>query len=133
VATFRDDYQRVEPGPPYPSVVFHTKTSMGSPWVARILSQCYPRSTVGCHPTQRSSTLLSLWDPINPICDSTQLNACCNRAQLTQSLIDTGGGYHLRSSKNENRPLSTLPYDILYFPSSCPARSLIKLQIRSLT
>jgi hypothetical protein len=37
VATFRDDYQRVEPGPPYPSVVFHAKISTGSPWVARTL------------------------------------------------------------------------------------------------
>jgi hypothetical protein len=25
VATFHDDYQRVDPGPPYPSVVFHAK------------------------------------------------------------------------------------------------------------
>jgi hypothetical protein len=32
VATFRDDYQRVDLGPPYPSVVFHVKTSIGSPW-----------------------------------------------------------------------------------------------------
>jgi hypothetical protein len=40
VATFRDDYQKVEPSPPYPSVVFHVKTSMGSPRVAQTLSQC---------------------------------------------------------------------------------------------
>jgi hypothetical protein len=33
VATFRDDYQRVEPGPPDPSAVFHMKTSTGSLWV----------------------------------------------------------------------------------------------------
>jgi hypothetical protein len=25
VATFHDDYQRVDPGPPYPSAVFHAK------------------------------------------------------------------------------------------------------------
>jgi hypothetical protein len=25
VAAFRNDYQRVEPGPPYPSVIFHMK------------------------------------------------------------------------------------------------------------
>jgi hypothetical protein len=44
----------------------------------------------GCHPTQRLSKLLRLRDPINPLCASTQLNTCCNRAQPTWSLIDTG-------------------------------------------
>jgi hypothetical protein len=34
VATFRDDYQNVEPGPPYPSAIVHAKTMTGSPWVA---------------------------------------------------------------------------------------------------
>jgi hypothetical protein len=29
VATFRDDYQRVEPGPPYTSVVIHVKNHIG--------------------------------------------------------------------------------------------------------
>jgi hypothetical protein len=115
VATFRDDYQRVELGPPYPSVIFHVKTLMGSSWVARTLSQCHPWSTVGCRPTQRPSTLLSLWDPINLICTITQLIACCNRAQPMRSLIDTGGGYHLRSSEYENRLLSTFPSGILHF------------------
>jgi hypothetical protein len=95
VTTFRIDYQRVESGPPYPSAIFHAKTSTGSPWVARTLSQCHPWSTMGCRPTQRPSTLLSLRDPINPVCISTQLNACCNRAQPMRSLIDTGGDYHL--------------------------------------
>jgi hypothetical protein len=32
------------------SAVFHMKTSMGSLWAARTLSQCHPWSTVGCHP-----------------------------------------------------------------------------------
>jgi hypothetical protein len=116
VATVRDDYQRVEPGPPYPSVVFHTKTSMGSPWVTRTLSQCHLWSTVGCHLTQQPSMLLSLRDPINLVYASTQLNACCNRTQPTWSIIDTGRGYHLQSSEYENRPLSTFPSGILHFP-----------------
>jgi hypothetical protein len=92
VATFHDDYQRVEPDLPYPSAIFHAKTSTGNLWVAQTLSQCHPWSTVGCHPTQWPSTLLSLWDPINPICTSTQHNTCCNRAQPMRSLIDIGGG-----------------------------------------
>jgi hypothetical protein len=114
VATFRDDYQRVEPSPLYPSAVFHVKTSTGSPWVARALSQYHPWSTMGYHPTQRPSKLLSLRDPINLVCASTQLNACCNMAQPTRSLIDTGGGYHLRTSEYDNRPLSTFPSGTLH-------------------
>jgi hypothetical protein len=73
------------------------KPRRGSPWVARTLSQWHPWSTVGCRPTQRPSMVLSLRDPINPVCVSTQLNACCNMAQPTRSLIDTGGGYHLEA------------------------------------
>jgi hypothetical protein len=76
---------------------------MGSPWVARTLSQCHPWSTLGCHPTQRPSMLLSLRGLINPVCVSTQLNTCCNRAQPTWSLIDTGGGYHLGATKWRGR------------------------------
>jgi hypothetical protein len=121
VTTFHNDYQRVESGPPYPGVVFHVKTSTGSPWVAQTLSHCHPWSTVRCRPTQRPSKLLSLRDPINYVCASTQLNACCNRAQSTRSLIDTGGGYHLRSSEYENRPLSTFPSGILHFPLVAPS------------
>jgi hypothetical protein len=120
VATFRDDYQRVKPGPPYHSVIFHTKTSMGNPWVARTLSQCHLWSTVRCRPTQRPLTLLSLQDPINPVCASTQLNACCNKAQPTRSLINIGGGFHLRCSEYENRPLSTFPSGILHSPLVAP-------------
>jgi hypothetical protein len=116
VATFYNDYQKVEPGPPYPSVVFHVKTSTSSPWVAWSLSQCHRWNTVGCCPTRRSSKVLSLWHPINPICTSTQLNACCNRAQPTWSLIDSGEGYHIRSSEYENRPLSSFPSGIFHFP-----------------
>jgi hypothetical protein len=104
----------------YPSAVFHAKTSTGSPWMARTLSQCHPWSTVGCRPTQRLSTLLSLRAPINTICANTQLNACCNRAQPTRSLINTGGAYHLRSFEYENRPFSTFPSDILHFPLVAP-------------
>jgi hypothetical protein len=75
---------------------------------------------MGCRPTQRPSTLLSLWDPINLVCVSTQLNACCNRAQPTRSLINIARGYHLRSSEYENGSLSTFPSSILHFPLVSP-------------
>jgi hypothetical protein len=44
------------------------------------------------------------------------INACCNKAQPTRSLIDTGRGYHLQSYKHENIPLIALP--IWYSPLS---------------
>jgi hypothetical protein len=79
----------------HPSVVFHTKTSMGNPWAARTLSQCTPVKQGKISSNSMTVKLLSLREPINPVCVSTQLSACCNRAQSTRSSTDTGGGYHL--------------------------------------
>jgi hypothetical protein len=78
-----------------PSVVFRAKTSMCSPWMARTLSQYTPVKRGKISPNSMTDKLLSLRDPINLICVSTQLNACCNRAQPTWSLIDTVRGYHI--------------------------------------
>jgi hypothetical protein len=50
------------------------------------------------------------------------INACYNRAQPTQSLIDTGGGYHLQSSEHENISLSSFSSGILHFPLLAPAQ-----------
>jgi hypothetical protein len=68
---------------PHTSVIFHVKTSTGSPWVTWILSQCTPVKRGKVSSNSTIIKLLSLWDPINLVCISTQLNACCNRAQLT--------------------------------------------------
>jgi hypothetical protein len=121
----------VEPGPPYPSVIFHAKTSTGSPWVVRTLSQCHPWSTVGYRPTQRSSKLLSLWDPINLVCASIK-SILFTRAR--QSVLNR----HRRAlppSKLWIWKQSTLNLPVWYSPLSpnCPAWSHIKLYIRSLT
>jgi hypothetical protein len=75
VATVHDDYQSVEPGPLQPSARLAHDTSLGYPLVAHALS-LLPRwaittGLVGCHPTQRPIKLLSLHDPINPVCAST--------------------------------------------------------------
>jgi hypothetical protein len=83
---------------PHPNVVFHTKTSTGSPWVARTLFQCTPVKRGKILSNSMTVKLLSLWDPINPVCIITQLNACSNRAQPTWYLINTGGGYQLGAS-----------------------------------
>jgi hypothetical protein len=42
VVTVHDDYQRVEPGPLYPIVVFHASASADTPWVGRTLFHCTP-------------------------------------------------------------------------------------------
>jgi hypothetical protein len=41
-------------------------------------------------------------------------------AQLTWSLIDTGGGYHLRSSDYETYHSHSFPSGILHFPLVAP-------------
>jgi hypothetical protein len=42
VAIVHDDYQRVVPAPPYPSVVFDAYVSIDTQWVARTLSHYTP-------------------------------------------------------------------------------------------
>jgi hypothetical protein len=124
VTTFRINYQRVESGPPYPSAVFHVKTSLGSPCMARTLSQWHPWSTAGCRPTQRPSKLLSLRDPINLICISTQLNLV-HRGQTIGPESTQAGDTTLELWI---RHQTTLNLFIQYSPLSpnCPARSHIK-------
>jgi hypothetical protein len=87
-----------------------------------------PMSSVKRGKVSSNSTtikLLSLWDPINPICVSTQLNACWNRAQPTRSLIDAGGGYHLRAP-NLTSDHSHSSHPVFPTSPSCPAWSHIK-------
>jgi hypothetical protein len=111
---------------PYPSVVFHAKTSTGSPWVARTLSllSSMKRGKVSSNSATVEATKF-MWLHISHMLHYV-INACCNGAQLMQSLIDTGGGYHLRNSEYENRPLSLLPIRYSPLSPSCPARSHIE-------
>jgi hypothetical protein len=60
VATIHDNYQRAEPGPPYPSASLPHDTSMGIRGCPPHYASVHPLSTVGCHPTQQPSKLLSL-------------------------------------------------------------------------
>jgi hypothetical protein len=54
------------------------------------------------------------------------------RTQPTRALIDSGGGYHLRSSEFQIRPLSSFPSSILLFPLIAPP-GLILCQLLSLS
>jgi hypothetical protein len=104
---------------PRPSVVFHMKTLMGNPWVARTLFQCTPVKRGKVLSNSMIVKLLSLRDPINPGCVSTQLNVSCNRAPPTWSLIDSSGSYHLRAP-NLISDHSSFPSSILDFSLVAP-------------
>jgi hypothetical protein len=119
VARVHDDYQIGEPGPPYPSVVFHTYASADTSWAARTLSHYTSGSRVGCHPTQWPSKLLSLWDSINPVCTSTYSNL------VHSDPPDVGLNQHKRglplwSSKLITYHSSSFPSSILHFPLIAP-------------
>jgi hypothetical protein len=101
---------------PRPSVIFHEKTLMGSPWVARTLSQC---TSVKRGKVLSNSATVKATKFVRPYKSRMRqyiINAYCNMVQPTRSLIDTGGSYHLQSFKYENRSLSTFPSGILHFP-----------------
>jgi hypothetical protein len=97
VTTVHNDYQRVEPGPPYPSAIFHAY------------------ALVGCHPTQRPSKLLSLWE-LKKSRMRQYTTQTCSPGLDNQSLIESGGGYNRGALNFWSRPLSTFPSSILHFP-----------------
>jgi hypothetical protein len=111
---------------PHPSVIFHVKTSMGSPWVARTLSHCtfvkWGKLSSNSATVEATKFMRSHKSRMRKYI----INACCNGAQPTRSLIYTGGGYHLQSSKYENRPISLLPIRYSPLSPSCPTRSRIE-------
>jgi hypothetical protein len=129
VANFCDDYQRVGIGSYLALVPSSTRYLNGHPWVARSLSDytSVKRGKVSSNSATVEATKFAgshkshmRWYIIN---------VCCNRAQPTQSLIDTGGSYHLRSSEHENTPLAAFPIQYFSLSPSCPARSQIKASI----
>jgi hypothetical protein len=74
---------------------------------------------VGYRPTLRSSTLLSLLNPVNLACVST-VQCLLFRAQMTWSITNTGRGYHLGASNilwSSPRPSHPM---ILHFPLVAP-------------
>jgi hypothetical protein len=72
----------------------------------------HPWSRVGYRPTQRSSKLLCLRDPIKS--RMSQYTAqTCSPGSNNQSLTDTGGGYHLRASNIRSDHSPSFPSSIL--------------------
>jgi hypothetical protein len=111
---------------PCPSTIFHVKTLTGSPWVAWTLSHC--TSVKRDNVLSKSVTVeaTKFIEPHKTRMRQYIINVCCNGTQSMWPLIDTSRGYHLRSSKYENRPLSL--HHIRYSPlsPSCPTRSRIE-------
>jgi hypothetical protein len=113
VATVHDDYQRVKPGPPYPSACLPRDTSTGIRGWPPHYPNVHPLSMVGCRPTLRSLKLLSLWDTI--ILYASVHNQSCSPGSDDRSSIDTDRGYHLRPNiKTHHSP--PFPSCILHFP-----------------
>jgi hypothetical protein len=104
---------------PHPNACLPRNISMGIYGWPTHYPSVHPLSKVGYRPTRRPSKILSLRDPIitYALVHDQRLFL---RAQPTWSLIDTGEGYHLRSSEHENRPLSPFPSGILQFPLVAP-------------
>jgi hypothetical protein len=103
-----------------PSVIFHVKTSMSGLWVARTLSQYTSMKQGKLSFNSVTVEATKFVGPHKSRMRQYVINAYCNRAQPTWSLIDTGRGYHLLSFEYENRPLSTFPSGICHFSLVAP-------------
>jgi hypothetical protein len=97
-------------------------------------STCMPRRThrgwpdtipynihkeVRYHPTRRHTELLSLQDPIKSHMRQYTTQTCSSRPN-GQSLINTGGGYHLEALNFRSDHSSSFPSSILLFPLFAP-------------
>jgi hypothetical protein len=105
---------------PRPNVVFHAKTSPGSPWVARTLSllSSMKRGKVSSNST--TVKLLCFWGDYSPYA-SVHNSKLVAGAQPTRSLIDTSRGYHLWSSKYHVAHSHSFPSSILHFSLVTPS------------
>jgi hypothetical protein len=74
---------------------------------------------VAYRPTQRHMKLLSLGISYVPYA-SVYFKWLFNRAQPTRTLIDTGGGYHLKAPNVRSDHSPSFPSSILYFPLIAP-------------
>jgi hypothetical protein len=99
--------------------VFHAYASMDTPWVAHALSHFtsvrYDRIAF----VSAAHDATQFGDFICPVCIST-FKCLFNRAQLTRSLIDMGGGYNLKAPNFRSDPSFSFPSSILSFPLFVP-------------
>jgi hypothetical protein len=125
VATVHEDYQRVEPGPLYPSAVFHTYASKDTPWVGQTLSHCTLVKYVGLSSNSATVKATQFVGPKKSrMCEYT--TQTCSPGPDDRSLTNTCGGYHFRAPNMKIDLSLTFPSGILHNPLVCPTWSQFK-------
>jgi hypothetical protein len=99
--------------------VFHAYASTDTPWVAHALSYFTSVRYGRIAFISATHDATQFEDSICPLCVST-FKCFFNRAQLTQVLIDTGGGYHLGASNIKSDHSLSFPFSILHFSLIAP-------------
>jgi hypothetical protein len=119
VATVHDTVKESGRVLPRPSAVFHAYASVDTPWVARTLSHCTPvkRGKVSSNSSTHEGTKFG--DFICLVCISA-FKCLFIQTQLTHTLIDTGGGYHLGAPNFRSDHSSSFPSSILSFSLIAP-------------
>jgi hypothetical protein len=95
--------------------VFHAYASVDIPWVAHALSHCTPLrcGTIAFISVAHDATKFG--DSICPVCVST-FKYLFIQTQPTQTLTNTGRGYHLGALNFKSDHSPSIPSSILPFP-----------------
>jgi hypothetical protein len=125
MTTFHDDYQRVRTESYLALVPSSTWYLDGHPWVTWTLSHYTFVKWGKISSNSATVEATNFARPRKSRIHQYIINACCNRAQPTRSLIDTSGGYLLWSSEHENTPLTAFPIRYSLLSPSYLARSQI--------
>jgi hypothetical protein len=104
---------------PRPSAVFHAYASADIPWVAWTLSRFISVKWGKVSSNSSKYEATQFGDSICPVCAST-FKCLFIRTQPTQTLIDTGGGYHLKALNIRSDHSPSFPSSILHFPLIAP-------------
>jgi hypothetical protein len=119
VATVHDAVKESSRIRPHPSTIFHMYASADTLCVARTLSHYTPMKwgKVSSNPSAHEATKFE--DSICLVSVST-FKCSVIRTQLTWTLTDTGGGYHLGALNFRSDHSSSFPSSILPFPLIAP-------------
>jgi hypothetical protein len=99
--------------------VFHTYASTDTSWVAHALSHFTSVRYGRIASVSAAHDATQFGDSICPVCVNT-FKCLFIRTQPTQTLIDTGGGYHLEAPNIRSDHFPSIPSSILYFPLIAP-------------